>query len=124
LFCEAAGVAIGAEGLASLVGAVVLVPMDELLPEVEELDEPMVEEPIAEELVLEGLMAEPEVVDELVSGVLEVLGVLVVLGVVAGAVVVSSFLPQAPRASNAERASAVAVAVLNLDAYMSVFPFG
>lgn len=79
-----------------------LVPVVPVVPvEVLELEEPM------ELLSLEGV--------EGMDGVDEV------DGVVAGVVLVSStFLPQAPRASNAARATAVAAAGLNLDACMSV----
>jgi hypothetical protein len=96
--------------LASGVG-VGLVPMELLLEldgDVEELEEPLVEELVllsvlaggVEELLLEG------VVEEGVDGV---------------APVSSTFLPQAPSASKAAKATAVAAAGLNWDASMLVF---
>lgn len=96
-----------------------------------ELEEP----PLIEAELLEGALMAPVaplagamlpelIVLLLVSGVEEVLGVLGVLLVVEGVVVVvdvSSFLPQAPRASSADRAMTVA-AGLN-DACMSLIPY-
>lgn len=95
----------------------------------EELVDP--EPPLMEAELLEGALMAPVaplegailpelIVLLLVSGVEEVLGVLLVVEGVVVVVDVSSFLPQAPRASSADRAMTVA-AGLN-DACMSLFP--
>ena len=73
---------------------------------------------------MDGVAVLPEVVLELVSGMVVVDGVegVVTDGDDEGVAPVSStFLPQAPSASKEARATAVKAAGLNLDASMSVF---
>ncbi|MEO7888093.1 MAG: hypothetical protein ABI893_10175 [Polaromonas sp.] len=94
----------------------------------------MAASPVAEPVVVPAGMLLVPVVDDPIEGVLSIgdgvaEGGGVVEGVAAGvdgdepvAPVSSTFLPQAPKASKAARATAVRAAGLNLDACMSV-PF-
>ena len=80
--------------------------------------EPIVSVPV---VVLPDMAPVEELVEPMEPGVVE--GLVMGSGDDGAFVASSTFLPQAPSASKADKASAVATAGFNLDAYMSVFPF-